>query len=619
MRKPAAYGLAIATVFVATILTLSVTPVRLKSPFLLYTVAVMATAAWGGFGAGIFAVLLAIFAAFYFLIEPIYTFRLGDPAYTIPLVLFGIVGSVITWGVTLLTRARQQAEESRERFHSAFVDAHIGFALADASGGMIEVNRAFCQTTGYAECELLGKPLRAISHPDDIEVSARLFDQVATRKLPSAVYEKRYLRKDGSPVWVRVSAAAVLGPGGKVPNQVITLVEDITQAKRLEQELRQAQKMEAIGRLAGGVAHDFNNLLTVIGGYSRLLLTDQKAVAGALQEPLLQIAEAADRAAALTGQLLAFSRRRGAEPREIELNGVVANLERMLKRLLGEDVSILLSLDPASGQIRADPGQIEQVIMNLAVNARDAMPCGGRLVIETGSVAVDEVWASGHIGLAAGEYVLLTVSDNGCGMTPEVQAHLFEPFYTTKAPGKGTGLGLSIVYGIVQQQGGKVLVYSEPGKGTSFKLFFPKLQMAGEPQHAAPARQGPRTGKETILVVEDNQSVREYVRAALGQLGYTLLEAEDGAQALDLVRKYPGEISLLLTDVVMPQMSGPEVVRGLRELRSGLKVLYMSGYTELSLEVDLGRGEAMIQKPFSPSAIAERVREVLDHEAHSKV
>jgi PAS domain S-box-containing protein len=519
----------------------------------------------------------------------------------------------------LMTGARQQAEESRERFHSAFADAHIGFTLADARGRMIEVNRAFCQLTGYSEQELLGQLLSAISHPEDTEESARLFDLVATHRLPSAVYEKRYLRKDGSPVWVRISAAVVLGPSGKPPNQVITLVEDITQAKRLEQELRQAQKMEAIGRLAGGVAHDFNNLLTVIGGYSRMLLTDQRAATPSLQEPILQIAEAADRAAALTGQLLAFSRQRAAEPRDIELNGVVANLERMLKRLLGEDVELLLSLDPAPGYIRADPCQVEQVIMNLAVNARDAMPSGGRLVIETGGIAVDEAWAAGHIGLSAGEYVLLTVTDNGCGMTAEVQGHLFEPFYTTKAPGKGTGLGLSIVYGIVQQQRGKILVYSEVGKGSTFKLFFPKLQTVGEPREAAPLRQAPRSGTETILVVEDNQGVREYVRAALGQLGYTLLEASDGTQAVRLMREHTSEISLLLTDVVMPHMNGPQVVRGLRELRPDLKVLYMSGYTELSLEVDLGRGEAMIQKPFSPTAIAERVREVLDHQAHSPV
>jgi CheY-like chemotaxis protein len=266
-----------------------------------------------------------------------------------------------------------------------------------------------------------------------------------------------------------------------------------------------------------------------------------------------------------------------------------------------------LSLDPASGQIRADPTQMEQVIMNLVINARDAMPNGGQLVIETSSVVVDDALASQHIGLPPGEHVLLTVSDNGCGMTAEAQAHLFEPFFTTKAPGKGTGLGLSTVYGIVQRHSGKILVYTEMGKGTTFKLFFPKLHEIGEPQNVARTVEGLPSGTETILVVEDNEGVRAYARAALQQRGYTLLEAADGAAALELARNHRGEISLLLTDVVMPQMSGPQMARRLRELRPGIKVLYMSGFAE----VDLGQGEAMIQKPFSPTAIAERVREIL--------
>jgi signal transduction histidine kinase/CheY-like chemotaxis protein len=421
------------------------------------------------------------------------------------------------------------------------------------------------------------------------------------------------MRKDGSEVWVRISSTVVLGPGGEAPNQVIGLVEDITLAKRLEQELRQSQKMEAMGRLAGGVAHDFNNLLTVIGGYSHMLLEDETAVVSDLREPIQEIVEAADRAGALTGQLLAFSRGHATKARNIELNGVVANLERMLKRLLGEDVEVALSLDPTSGHIRADPTQIEQVIMNLAVNARDAMPGGGRLMIETATFTVDEAQASLHVGLTPGEHVLLTVSDTGCGMTAEVQAHLFEPFFTTKAPGKGTGLGLSTVYGIVQQVGGKILVYSELGRGTTFKLFFPRLDAANEPEDLGrPVGQAPRPGMETILVVEDEERVRQYVRAALGRQGYALLVAADGAEALDVARNHCGEISLLLTDVVMPQMGGPQLAVRLQGLRPGLKVLYMSGYTELRMESGLGPDDALIQKPFSPTALAARVREILD-------
>jgi PAS domain S-box-containing protein len=570
----------------------------------------MASAAFGGLGPGIFAVALSGVAVTYLLLEPLYTLRIGESASAIQLALFCVVGVTIAWGVTLLTRARQQAEEGRERFHRTFAHAHIGLVLADAQGGMIEVNHAFCEITGYAERELLGKQVRDITYPEDIEQSARLFDQVATRQIPSAVYEKRYVRPDGNPVWVRVSAAGVLGPGGQAPNQVITLVEDITRAKRLEVELSQAQKMEAVGRLAGGVAHDFNNLLTVIGGYSQLVLADE-TVPHATRESMRQIAEAASRASALTGQLLAFSRRRAAKPGNVNLNHVVADMERMLERLLGEDVEISLSLDPASGEIRADPNEIDQVIMNLAVNARDAMPSGGQLAIETASVEVDAALASAHVGLAPGEYVLLTMRDNGCGMPAEVQAHLFEPFYTTKAQGKGTGLGLSIVYGIVQQ-GGKILVSSEVGIGTTFKVFFPKMQPTSESQNVAPAGQAARAGTETILVVEDNPGVLQYVRTVLGQLGYTLLEAANGAEALEVARNHPGEISLLLSDIVMPHMNGPQLTGRLREFRPGLKVLYMSGYTEPSIEFDLGRGETVIQKPFSPAALADRVRETLE-------
>jgi CheY-like chemotaxis protein len=359
------------------------------------------------------------------------------------------------------------------------------------------------------------------------------------------------------------------------------------------------------------VAHDFNNLLTVIGGHSQLLLADE-TVPRAARKSIRQIAEAADRAGALTRQLLAFSRRRTVKPGNVDLNNVVANMEQMLERLLGEDVEISMSLDPASGQIQADPSQIDQVIMNLAVNARDAMPSGGRLAIETASLAVDAALASGHVGLAPGEYVLLTVSDNGCGMPAEVQAHLFEPFFTTKEPGKGTGLGLSTVYGIVQQQGGKILVVSEVGRGTTFKVFFPKLHPISEPQNVTPAGHGPRPGTETIMVVEDNPGVREYVGTVLEQLGYIVLEAANGAEALEVAGKHPGEISLLLSDIVMPQMNGPQLTGRLRELRPDLKVLYMSGYTDPSIEVDLGRGEAMIQKPFSPTALGDRVRETLE-------
>jgi signal transduction histidine kinase/heme-degrading monooxygenase HmoA len=383
------------------------------------------------------------------------------------------------------------------------------------------------------------------------------------------------------------------------------------ESQRLELELRQSQKMEAIGRLAGGIAHDFNNLLTVICGYSQMLQANA-AVAGAMREPIAQIVEAADRAAALTAQLLTFSRRRATEARDVDPNLVVGSLERLLRRLLGEDLEVTVSLAPGCGQIRADPNQIEQAIINLAVNARDAMPGGGRLVIETASLVVDEVFASRHIDLTPGEYAQITVRDTGCGMAAEVQARLFEPFFTTKEPGKGTGLGLSIVYSIVKQMGGKILVDSEVGKGTTFRLFFPKLRAAGEVHDVPPPVQPPCSGTETILIVDDEKVIREYVRAVLGEQGYTLLEAANGVLAMEVAHNYRGEISLLLTDVVMPQMGGLQLAGRLRELRPGLKVLYISGYSEPRMEGSLSSGDRIIQKPFSPTAIAGIVREILD-------
>jgi two-component system cell cycle sensor histidine kinase/response regulator CckA len=578
---------------------------RLNSSHLVFTVAVMVTAAYGGFWPGIFAVVLSIGAALFFVIEPVHSFRVADPFDLIPVVLFGFVGFAITWSVTLMRRSRQQAETSQERFYRAFVDARIGFALADVRGRLVEVNRALCDITGYAETELLGKELRAITHPEDIEQPTTLFDRIIGRPPPSAVYETRYLRKDGSTVWVRISAAALLGAGGR-PLNIITLTEDITESKELELELRQAQKMEAIGRLAGSVAHDFNNLLTIIGGYSNLLL-DGLAGTPALQEPVRQIAQASDRAAALTRQLLAFSRRQAFVPREIDLDKVLANDELMLRQILGEGVELVLSLSPVIGQIRADPAQIEQVVMNLVVNARDAMPSGGRLVIETASLVVDEACASRHVDLELGEHVLLAVSDTGVGMPAEVQAHIFEPFFTTKM--QGTGLGLSIVYGAVKQAGGAISVV---GRGTTFKLVFPKLRETSELREQAPDEQAAPSGSETILLVEDERGVWEFIREVLRECGFTVLEAADGMAALEVAANHRGEIALLLTDVVMPQISGPELARQLREIRPSLKVLYMSGYAELRTRDEIGLGEATIQKPFEPNEIAVRVRQVID-------
>ena len=381
-----------------------------------------------------------------------------------------------------------------------------------------------------------------------------------------------------------------------------------------EAQLRQSQKMEAVGRLAGGVAHDFNNLLTVIRGYSELILS-RLAPADPARREMEEVKKAADRAAGLTSQLLAFSRRQFVATKIVDLNGIVTNMDGMLRRLLGEDIiELCADLEPQLGSIKADPGQIEQVIMNLAVNARDAMPTGGQLTIQTRDVTIGKGPRRETMMLDEGRYVLLAIRDTGHGMSEETQSHLFEPFFTTKEKGKGTGLGLSTVYGIVKQSGGTIGIESQPGQGTTCKIFFPQVD---ETAQAAPAVGGPvgrAIGRETILVVEDDPSVRGLVQEALRLSGYEVLAARHGIEALLTGAKHAGPIHLLLTDVAMPQMSGPEVAEKLTVVRPEIKVLYMSGYPDHPVfEQDrVKRDTAFLQKPFTPNVLTQKVREVLD-------
>jgi signal transduction histidine kinase len=383
--------------------------------------------------------------------------------------------------------------------------------------------------------------------------------------------------------------------------------------RRSEDHLRQVQKVEAIGRLAGGVAHDFNNLLTVISGYGDLLLT--RLPAGApMRHEIDEILKAARRAAALTRQLLAFSRRQILEPKVLDLNAVVEESVKMLRRLIGEDVDLRIAPAPDLGHIKADPGQLEQVIMNLAVNARDAMPGGGKLTIETRNVELDAAYAGAHVAVRPGAYVLLAVSDSGTGMDREIMAQIFEPFFTTKGPGKGTGLGLSTVYGIVKQSGGNIWVYSEPGQGTTFKIYLPRVDEAIErPVREREAPTVPR-GSETVLVAEDEAELRELVRVILQAHGYTVLAAADGPTAIEICRRHRERIDLMLSDVVMPQMSGRELAVRLAAVRPHMKVIFMSGYTSDAIVHHgvLDPGTAFIQKPFTPDGLARKVREVLD-------
>jgi nitrogen-specific signal transduction histidine kinase/CheY-like chemotaxis protein len=388
---------------------------------------------------------------------------------------------------------------------------------------------------------------------------------------------------------------------------------DIEDFKRTQEQLYQAQKMEAVGRLAGGVAHDFNNLLMVIVGYGRML-SDAAEHGGEPSGEAQQILYAAERASELTRQLLTFSRQQIVQPCLVNLNSIVRDTETLLRRLIGEDIVVRAVLDSELPPVRIDRGQIEQVIVNLAVNARDAMPSGGHLTIETANVDLDQPYVRGHLTVSPGRYVMLAVSDTGQGMDLETQSHIFEPFFTTKGPGKGTGLGLSTVYGIVKQGGGHIWTYSEPGQGTTFKIYLPAVQEAGgAPQQAdLPSRMGTR-GTETILVLEDEASVRKLVQAMLGQQGYTILEASNPVEALRQCREHPGSIHLLVTDVVMPGMGGRQVAELAVQYRPTLKVLYMSGYTgeAIAQHGALYPGVMFLQKPFSSESLLQKVREVL--------
>jgi signal transduction histidine kinase/CheY-like chemotaxis protein len=421
--------------------------------------------------------------------------------------------------------------------------------------------------------------------------------------------ETTHLTRDGRRVEVSLSLSPILGPDGRALAASV-VARDITERRRLEERLFRAQKMEAIGRLAGGIAHDFNNLLTVITYCADSLVEGLMTAEPDLLENASKILQAAEKASSLTRQLLAFSRRQLMAPVVLDLNALVRNMEGLLHRLIGEDIELCVSTHPELGRIRADPAQMEQVIMNIAVNARDAMPQGGRLAIATGMQEL----AEGEIAeLAAGPYVTLTLTDNGVGMDESIQAHIFEPFFTTKAPDHGSGLGLATVYGIIQQSQGYVQVHSQPGQGTSFTLYFPSVREEARPLTLPPPSASSLEGGETILLVEDEDPVRSLIGAALRRRGYQVLEAEGGKAAISLVRGHQGPIHLLLTDVVMPEMSGPQLLAVLERERPGLKVLYMSGYAD-SRPVPPGLLEARprLQKPFRHSELLQKVRRALD-------
>jgi two-component system, cell cycle sensor histidine kinase and response regulator CckA len=486
--------------------------------------------------------------------------------------------------------------------------------VVDREGRVVRFNRECELRTGFRADEVIGRSAWETVAPPEEQVTTRpAFDLLCAGGSPTK-FESHILTKDGKRRRIMWSNRGIAGPDGSVVYVVGTGI-DVTEQRLLEEQFRQSQKMEAVGRLAGGVAHDFNNLLTAITGYGDLVLMRLNE-SDPIRPDVEEMKSAAHRAAALTRQLLAFSRKQTLAPTLLDLNAVVRKIHNLLKRLIGEDIQLTERPDPALGTVEADPGQIEQVIMNLAVNARDAMPTGGKLTLETANVDVDEAFAIQNPDLRAGRYVLLAVSDTGTGMSEEVRSHLFEPFFTTKEQGRGTGLGLATVFGIVKQSGGAIEVLSEVGRGTTFKVYLPRAGKT-KPVEVAPAVKAPERGSETILLVEDDDIVRTLSHRILASTGYKVLEARNGGEALAICESYRDPIHALVTDVVMPVMSGKDLADRLVRLRPAIKVLFLSGYTSGALGDHgvLADGVAFLQKPFSPDALKRRVREVLDERA----
>jgi PAS domain S-box-containing protein len=604
------YGVAVLSIILALIPALLVSDV-VESRLVVFAVAVMVSAWYGGWKPGLVATSFALTVSAYFSLAGARTPADYHKA-IIHLTLFVFVAGLICFFNAALRSAQEGLRRSEINFRSLVTHAPYGVCRCDSNGILLDVNPALVAMLGCeAGGELVGENLANLY--SDSQQWFSLADYLRTLQKFHGVAAD-WVRKDGASINVRLSGRAFRDKHNVIFFELFA--EDVTERRALEQQLRQAQKMEAIGRLAGGIAHDFNNLLMVISGYSEFLL-ERIGPDPALRGPAQEIANAAGRATSLTRQLLAFSRKQMLAPKVVDLDGVVTENLKMLTRLIGEDIDLVMVPGPDIGAVKADPGQIEQVVMNLAVNARDAMPHGGKLTIETANVTLDANYARFHSPVKPGDYVMLAISDTGMGMDTETQTHIFEPFYTTKGL-KGTGLGLSTVYGIIKQSEGYIWVYSESGKGTTFKIYLPRVDAAAMPLEAmqpqATAGEQPGPGHETILLVEDEENLRQLTRQSLENQGYSVIDAADGAAAIRLSQAHKGPIHLLLTDVIMPGMNGRELANQVSSSRPDMKVLYMSGYTEnhIGHNGTLDQGIALLQKPFTLPALQAKVREVLD-------
>jgi two-component system, cell cycle sensor histidine kinase and response regulator CckA len=516
-------------------------------------------------------------------------------------------------GLAMVRDITQQTQAER-KYQLIFEEAIIGICQTTPDGRLLNANPAMAQMLGYDSAEELLQAVNDVGTQLYVDPERRReFKRLVEREDVVRHFECEVYRKDGGRLWLSANGRAVR-EGDTVVRYEGTF-EDISDVKRLEGQLRHSQRMEAVGRLAGGVAHDFNNALGVIMGYGELLRT-RLPDDGPLRRYTEEIAKAAQRAGALTRQLLAFSRKQVMHPVVLDLNVVITEAEKMVRRLIGEDIEITFTPDPELGWVKMDQGQMEQILMNLAINARDAMPTGGKISIGTSNVALDEVWKRQYSYVVPGSYVMLTVTDTGCGIDKEIIAHIFEPFFTTKEPGKGTGLGLSTVYGIVKQNNGYIWASSEPGRGSTFKICLPMIRAAGL-HYPAPVVEFLPDGSETILIVEDEAALLALARSSLERKGYQVLHAPNSAVAIEVAKSHQQPIHLLLTDVVMPGLSGPELAGKMTELQPDIKVLYMSGYTNdlLAHYGVLDEGIMLLEKPFTLHALLKKVAQVLHPQA----